>query len=401
MVIPPYVHVAGGIAVGLLLSAMLGGNGIQPRAGEGVDYGRPTNGLGQPSVAGPSTKRVVSVGRHAAALAPGTGPAKLMHWWGLPPDDAARCSIPRRQRRNVIVTFSSYKRSTANVTMLMFASFLKASTGRGIGGAVSKGQSPHDPSFELVVLSNRAPDDERYVALQEAAKQFPAVTVSSIVDLQAEVKKDTPWAQSRHFLNMRPLYFLRWMRTNPLKLCPDDGVAVADEDLVYQGDPFDILEAIPGFSLYAFAEKTNYTGRDGLNKLYVEMATGSNATRDYVGPRQVFCFGFALGDAWAIRALHDRIAVAIYVRGFEATDVESAAMDQGMLNVLIHTGSVDDLGLRKVYNEEPWVTHLTSQLGSTKTISFDKLLDTRRVVHQYKWANEVRARLTAEYGYKV
>lgn len=107
----------------------------------------------------------------------------------------------------------------------------------------------------------------RYVALQEAAKQFPAVTVSSIVDLQAEVgptfaglrsfvrhadtacfaparlyahmlvrrikvKKDTPWAQSRHFLNMRPLYFLRWMRTNPLKLCPDDGVAVADEDLV-------------------------------------------------------------------------------------------------------------------------------------------------------------------------
>jgi hypothetical protein len=87
-VIPPYVHVAGGIAVGLLLSAMLGGNGIQPRTGEGVDrYGRPTapNELG---LAGPSTKRVVSVGRHAAALAPGTGPAKLMHWWGLPPGEA-------------------------------------------------------------------------------------------------------------------------------------------------------------------------------------------------------------------------------------------------------------------------------------------------------------------------
>lgn len=52
-------------------------------------------------------------------------------------------------------------------------------------------------------------------------------------------------------------------------------------------------------------------------------------------------------------------------------------------------------------NEEPWVTHLTSQLSGKKTIPFSELLDTRRIVHQYKWANSVKEHYLNQYGYVV
>jgi len=219
----------------------------------------------------------------------------------------------------------------------------------------------------------------------------------SIADIQAEVQADTPWAPSKHFLNLRPLYFLRWLRHNSLRLCPDDGVAASDEDLVIQGDPFDITTAMPGHALYAFGEKTNFSNADGLNKLYVEMATASENTRAHVLPKQVFCFGFALGEAWAMRELHERLAVAIYTRGYEVSDKQRHALDQGMLNVLIHTNSLDDLKLHRVYNEDPWVAHLTSQLRDLSTFPWG----TRRIVHQYKWAKSVRATLKDQYGFDV
>eukprot|EP00038_Savillea_parva_P014107 m.10056 g.10056 ORF g.10056 m.10056 type:complete len:406 (-) comp2707_c0_seq1:253-1470(-) len=327
----------------------------------------------------------------------GAASQTLMKWWGLPSGVSAQCDAPQRQKRNVIVAFSSFKRSTSNGTMLMLESFKRATSGQGIGGSVSKGGSPHAPAFELVILSNRDPDHERFVALQEVIKKYPGVTVLSIANMMSEVQNDTSWAQSKHFLNMRPLYMLRWMKQNPLKLCPNDRIAVSDEDLVYQGDPFDIFEAIPGYSLYLFGEKTNFTNADALNKLYVEIATGSESTRKHVHAGQVFCFGFAVAEAWAMRELHDRLAVLIYTRGYAASDETKAALDQGGLNVLVHTGALDDLGLRKVYNEEPWVTHLTSQIPNPP-IPFETLLKTRRVVHQYKWVNYAKKRFQEEYN---
>eukprot|EP00035_Acanthoeca_spectabilis_P025737 m.459657 g.459657 ORF g.459657 m.459657 type:complete len:394 (-) comp21805_c0_seq1:119-1300(-) len=349
----------------------------------------------------PVARAAAPASGHGLGAAPEGGAATLMRWWGLTSSETARCSAKGRRRRNVVVAFSSFKRSTGNATMLMLASFKKASSGRGIGGAVSKGGQPHDPSFEMVILSNRDPDHERFVALEEVIKDFPGASAHSIKDMMAQVNEDTPWAQSRHFLNMRPLYMLRWLQENPLNLCPDDGVGVADEDLVYQGDPFDIFDAVPNHALYVFGERTNFTNGMELGKVYIDMATGSNKTREHVKAGQTYCFGFALGEAWAVRELHARVAVGIFVRGFEATDVERHAMDQGMLNVLIHTGGLDDLGLRKVLNEEPWVTHLTSQLSGKKTIPFSELLDTRRIVHQYKWANSVKEHYLNQYGYVV
>jgi hypothetical protein len=76
------------------------------------------------------------------------------------------------------------------------------------------------------------------------------VSMMSIVDVIEHVHNSTPWIpKGAHFLNLRPLYFLEWMHRNPMRLCADDRLIWADEDLVYYGDPFDIYKETPDKSL--------------------------------------------------------------------------------------------------------------------------------------------------------
>jgi hypothetical protein len=57
-----------------------------------------------------------------------------------------------------------------------------------------------------------------------------------------------------------------------------------------------------------------------------------------------------------------------------------------------------DLRMRMVLNEEPWVSHLTSQLTRPSPFKFDYLIATRRVIHQYKWSKDAKKIFLEKYN---
>jgi len=79
-----------------------------------------------------------------------------------------------------------------------------------------------------------------------------------------------------------------------------------------------------------------------------------------------------MGTVSAIRQFLERVVTAYVIRGFptkklawQMTDnsqiLINRFIDQGVTNILIHTGRLDDLGLQVIPYEQPWVAHLTSQ----------------------------------------
>jgi hypothetical protein len=54
--------------------------------------------------------------------------------------------------------------------------------------------------------------------------------------------------------------------------------------------------------------------------------------------------------------------------------------------------------MRMVLNEEPWVSHLTSQLTRPSPFKFDYLIATRRVIHQYKWSKDAKKIFLEKYN---
>jgi hypothetical protein len=180
-------------------------------------------------------------------------------------------------------------------------------------------------------------------------------------------------------------------------------------------------QAYPGSSLFVFAENTGLTGANGLNAAYTNLTVGGTAMSDnlraHTLKQQVFCFGFVMGQVEAMAQLVERLAIAMLLRGFpdKANDSKHAecaqklsstirpcpAIDQGAYNVLIHSGALDDLGLQRVPNEEPWVAHLTSQLTPKEAkIPHAELMATRAVVHQYKYCWNAKKYIWNRFGEK-
>jgi len=139
------------------------------------------------------------------------------------------------------------------------------------------------------------------------------------------------------------------------------------------------------------------------------MSTPSQLVRDHVHSKQVYCIGVTMGTVYAMHQFLERIVTAYLIRGFPTNELVASItdnekilrnkyIDQGVSNIFIHTGLLDDLGLQLISNEQPWVAHLTSQLGRENLVEFAL---NRTLVHQYKFSPKVKNWIQKAYGFRV
>jgi len=287
----------------------------------------------------------------------------------------------RRPTRQLGVIFSSYKNPVT--TELFLRSWRKYH------------------NFDVLIMTNlphssRARDPTSLAMsqnLQAKAKEYGA----KIMFFDEDMYKKTDFLPDYlPFMNKRVLILRDWLRSNGLNLKPDDRMFFADEDLFFTGNPFQVFDDYKNRSLFFFREAEDYTNNSGYNKDYIQLSTDVYEMKNFVEKKQVYCMGFVMGHVREIHNLLERMTTAFFIKGFPAENSKHLASDQGTLNLLIHTGLLDDLRIQLIGDDEPYVCHLTSQLRRRDLLKFAL---NHTVVHQYKWANAVKAWIEDTYGF--
>lgn len=276
--------------------------------------------------------------------------------------------------RDVGLIFSSFKKP--KTTMVMLKSFQKYGEG-----------------FELKVMTDLRREISKAKELERLVIEHGAelVYIDSTKYTQPYYPAEIP------FMNKRILLQRDWLRENSLNLKDDDRVFISDEDIFFTNSPFGIFEQYPERSLFIFSEAYNFTNNKGWNFKYIEITTDVKALREFVKEKQVFCMGFVMGKALQLQHLMERMITAFIIQGFPPMRFRRAS-DQGVLNVLLHTGILDDLEMEAVGDKDPWVAHLTSQLQRKDLVEFAL---GHAVVHQYKYALDIVEHIKSIYGIDV
>jgi len=288
---------------------------------------------------------------------------------------------------NIVIVFSSFK--NIEVLKLMLDSYQKYSNG----------------AWELYIFTDKKEKDAKE-ALRKRALPFEKNVVAVDKNMYEHQKFWERNPKLAGIQNIRMMMWRDWFRENKNGLEPHDRVIVTDEDIFFNGNPFGIFEAYPGKSLFFFGETSEFTNKDGWNKEYVEMSTPSKLVREHVFSGQVYCIGVTIGTVYAVHHFLERVVTAYLIRGFPTNELVSSItdnpkmlankfIDQGVSNIFIHTGLLDDLGLKLISNEQPWVAHLTSQLGRENLVEFAL---NRTLVHQYKFAPKMKKWIRDTYG---
>jgi len=251
----------------------------------------------------------------------------------------------------------------------------------------------HGQGFELKVLTNLRKEHPSAKALEAEVVQHGA----ELVYVDANVYKEDFYPRFIPFMNKRILLQRDWLRRNPLGLKDDDRVFISDEDILFTNNPFGVFGQYPDRSLFIFSEAYNFTNDHGWNLKYIELTTKVQVLRDFIAPKQVYCMGFVMGKALQLQHLLERMVVAFLIEGFPS-QFDRLASDQGVLNVMVHTGLLDDLETELVGDDDPWVAHLTSQLQHVDLLKFAL---SHAVIHQYKYANVVVHHVESTYGINV
>jgi len=286
------------------------------------------------------------------------------------------------ERRRVGVTFSDYLHP--NATKLMLVTAKKAMAGE-LGFPAT--------TWEIHILTTSPKTSSQGKQLQTLANEFEA-TVWYVDALKNDIETK-PYLKHMDFINLRPLIFQAWLRKNPAKLHHGrDQMYFADEDIAFNGSPFDVYTKYPTKSLFSFAERTNFTHKGGLNANYVSFSTHNKALIQHMEQIQVACSGVIVGDAWAMVSLFERMAATTIVHGFPRR-ANNAFTDQGTFNLLIAIGALDDLGHHQVVEEEDFVIHMTSHAGEGDMV---QRMQRSRVVHQYKWIHSINAHFYKMYN---
>eukprot|EP00040_Diaphanoeca_grandis_P015642 m.80088 g.80088 ORF g.80088 m.80088 type:complete len:395 (-) comp25278_c0_seq1:155-1339(-) len=261
-------------------------------------------------------------------------------------------------------------------------------------------------AWEMVMLTDLKQGSAQANALEVLASTYGA-TVGYLAEFLAKLPLNYPYLSdlsSYEKITFRPLLFRDYLRQNPLGLCPQDRTIFADEDLLYGGDIFAIFDEFPQDKLFVFAEKTGFNNSRGLNKNYVTLSTSNVGVLPHVLARQVYNVGFIAATLFAMEQVFERLTVSFAIRGLPTVPKGTAARaeqvtDQGTFNILIHIGAFDDLRMRTISNEQRWVAHLTSQLSpADPRWPHTVLLDTRCVVHQYKWSYDALVYIYKKYN---
>jgi len=276
--------------------------------------------------------------------------------------------------REIGLIFSSYKKP--KVTKVMLKSFQK-----------------HGGGFELKVMTNLQKENPRAGELERVVNEHGA----ELVYMDPNSYTEPYYPPEIPFMNKRILLQRDWLRRNSLNLKDDDRVFISDEDIFFTNSPFGIFGQYPHRSLFIFSEAYNFTNNKGWNFKYIEITTDVKALRDFVKEKQVFCMGFVMGKRLQLQHLMERMITAFMIQGFPPMRFRRAS-DQGVLNVLLHTGILDDLEMEAVGDKDPWVAHLTSQLQRKDLMEFAL---GHAVVHQYKYAIAIVEHIKTVYGIDV
>jgi len=279
-----------------------------------------------------------------------------------------------RKPREVGLIFSSYQKP--KVTLVMLKSFQK-----------------HGGGFELRVMTDLTKGSTKADELEQVVNKHGA----ELVYIDPNAFREPYYPREIPFMNKRILLQRDWLRENSLKLKHDDRVFISDEDIFFTNNPFGIFGQYPDRSLFIFSEAYNFTNNRGWNFKYIEVTTDVKALREYVMEKQVYCMGFVMGKALQMQHLMERMITAFIIQGFPPMRMRRAS-DQGVLNVLLHTGILDDLEMEAVGDKDPWVAHLTSQLQRNDLVEFAL---GHAVVHQYKYANKVVKHIKSTYGIDI
>jgi len=292
--------------------------------------------------------------------------------------------------RNIIIVFTSFKR--LKVVELMLTTYKKYK----------------NENWELYVFT-----DLRKKAADERFNDSVAPAGANLVVVDRNIYKHQKFwehePRAAGVQNIRMIIWRDWLRENNEEFRPSDRIILTDEDIFFNGNPFGLFDAYPKQSLFFFSEITGFLNKDGWNEYYIKMSTPSLIAQSHVFKQQVYCIGVAMGTVSAIRQFLERVVTAYVIRGFptkksvwEMTDnsqiLSNRFIDQGVTNILIHTGRLNDLGLELIPNEQPWVAHLTSQTNRENVLEFAL---NRTIIHQYKYVPKVKEWILNKYGLSI
>ncbi len=162
-----------------------------------------------------------------------------------------------------------------------------------------------------------------------------------------------------------------------------EGILFADvRDTAFQGDPFEILGAGKGF--YASSEDLDSPKKDiagcGWNSGWIKSCYGTSVLNK-VGRNPIMCSGMSVssfkeGLAYA-KAMNDKLVSA------SGRSCERNGVDQGMHNVLVWTGAIDNLHV--VTQESGPIANMQSKLVEVtpEKVVKNKKGQVMAVVHQY------------------
>jgi len=285
--------------------------------------------------------------------------------------------------RNIIIVFSSFKNK--NALKLTLTTWKKYKS----------------ENWDLYIFTDVKSVKAEY---KNIAKPFGA----NLVVINLNVYQNQRWwrvdPRTAGIQNTRMIIYRDWLRKNAEGLRPYDRVILTDEDVFFNGNPFGIFDAYPEQSLFLFAEKSGFLNKDGYNKYYIGMSTASVATANHVLEQQLYCAGVAIGTVSAIRQFLEKVVAAYVIKSFPTDRLAQSItrnhrlnkfIDQGVTNILIHTGRLDDYGLELISNEKPWVAHLASQKTRENILEFAL---NRTIIHQYKSVPVVKEWIIEKYG---
>lgn len=163
-------------------------------------------------------------------------------------------------------------------------------------------------------------------------------------------------------------------------------------DSYFQSDPFAFVPLSPAPSFHVFSGVESFPIKDcGWNSGWVKDCFGAPVLQD-IGSKGIICSGVSVGTSAAVldylRIMSDIVSGQDAAQGSRFPACERNGVDQGAHNVLVHTGALDHLNLRKWGQADGPVANMQSRLATVQCAG-DKCTVKNKagvavaVVHQY------------------